>query len=236
MGAQDLRKTIDLKAPGEVFSLKGRLSAPAARKALSRLEEAGKVARISGAQGLYYVPKKGALGIIKPKRGDLIKALIGPEASAYRSGISLYNSWGLTTQVPGEVTIVSERWPRRAKVGSLNVEYRRARAPITESNIPLLQLLDALSDIKDIPDATPSEVVSNLKPRIKAWSKEQVKLAMKLVRKYPPGVRALLGALLEEVYGAKTAKPIRLMQNAGSVYQIGVTENALPLKEKWNIL
>ena len=144
MGAQDLRKTIDLKAPGEVFSLKGKLGAATTRKALSRLEEAGQVARISGVQGLYYVPKKGALGTIKPKRGDLIRALIGRDASAYRSGLALYNSWGLTTQVPGEVTIVSERWPRRAKVGGLNVEYRRARAPITESNIPILQVLPAL--------------------------------------------------------------------------------------------
>lgn len=236
MSTASLRKVISARKPGEVFSLKGMGGSASFRKAVSRLEEAGQIARVKGTQGLYYVPKQGALGTIKPKTGDLINALIGPDLKGYRSGVALYNLWGLTTQVPGEVTIVSERSPRRAVVESLNVQYRKARSPITEANVPILQVLDALKDIKNIPGATPTEVIPKLKRRIEKWSKEDAKLSIRLVRSYPPSVRALLGAILEDLYGPVVAKPIQSMLNPGSLYQIGVDEKRLPTKSLWSIL
>ena len=70
---------------------------------------------------------------------------------------------------------------------------------ITSSNIPLLRILDALRLIKDIPATSPDDCVMNICKAINALSMEQKRELAELSLAYTPYVRALLGAIYENM-------------------------------------
>lgn len=234
---QVVQSKITKLPPGEVFSSKSlNLERSATtRKILSRLEEKGVIQPVIGRQGFYFIPKKGIFGTIKPPRGAIIKALLDGENKGYRSGLFLYNKLGLTTQVPGKITIVCNMYPRTTFVEGLEVQYKRARAPITDENIPLLQCLDILMDIKTIPDTTPSRVLEQMAEKIKTLKKVDLKRMIKLSENYPKRVQALLGAIVENLFDADISKPLKKVTLSGSIYKVGVDRKILPNKSRWNI-
>ncbi|HAG91068.1 MAG TPA: hypothetical protein DCL41_04315 [Bdellovibrionales bacterium] len=235
--AQSIRNKIGKLTPGKVFSAKSlNLDGTATtRKILSRLEKKGAIQRVDGRQGFYFIPKQGVFGTVKPPRGVLVRALLTDENKGYRSGLSLYNKLGLTTQVPGNITIACNMFPRTTTVGGVEVQYRKARAPITKDNIPLLQYLDVFMDIKNIPDTTPGKIVKQMKEKLKGLEKSDVKRMIKLSDYYPKRVQALLGALLENLCGVEAAKPLKKVTQSGSIYKLGIKECELPNRAKWNI-
>lgn len=235
--ARNIEKKINRIPPGQVFSARtiNAEEAPCVRTIFSRLEDKGSIKRLEGAQGLYYVPTEGILGPRKPSRGSIIKALLTDKKSGYRTGLSLYNLLGLTTQVPGNVTIASNRAPRKVKVGNLDVEYRKARAPVTKSNTKLLQYLDVLQDIKLIPDTNPSEVVSSMNKRIGKLEPKELQAMLKLSRYYSKRVQALLGAILENNGNSDLSAKLKDVLKTGSVFNIKFNDSALPTKNNWNI-
>lgn len=68
----------------------------------------------------------------------------------------MYNALGLTTQVPATLTLASTR-PRRCLPARLRAVVRPA--PEVASDVPLLQWLEVLRDVRRIPDTTPGRVV-----------------------------------------------------------------------------
>ena len=236
--AKSIEKKIKQIPPGQIFSAKtiNAETAPSIRTIFSRLEDRGDIKRLQGTQGLYYIPIEGLLGgTRKPSRGSIIKALLNGKQRGYRTGLSLYNQIGLTTQVPGNVTIASNRAPRKVKIGNLNVEYRKAKAPVTKTNTQLLQYLDILSDIKLSPDTTPSMIVASMNKKIDSLEPRKLKEIVKLSRYYPKRVQALLGAILEYNNYTDLSSRLKKVLTSGSIFNIKVSSTVLPTKKNWNI-
>ena len=74
-------------------------------KAISRLIGKNKLKRLS--KGIFYRPKKGILGDIKPSDDELLRTFCfrNDQLVGYITGASLYNRLGLTTQIPKTITI-----------------------------------------------------------------------------------------------------------------------------------
>lgn len=94
---------------------------------------------------------------------------------------------------------------------------------ITSSNIPLLRILDALRLIKEIPATSPDECVTNICKAIEVLSQEEKQELAELSLAYTPYVRALLGAIYENM---------ELDTQVISSTLNGVTSYKLPISDK----
>lgn len=200
---------------------------------LSRLKRDGEIERLE--KGKYYVPKKTKFGILGPSKASIIEALLRGDDSSYISGIAVYNKLGPTTQIPNEITIVGRKYNRRTKVGRIKVKYVKGKAPVKKENVYLLQVLDAISDIKKIPDTSTNEIASILKERIQNLSLSDQRKIVDLSQYYRPYVRAIVGEILDEM-GLKEVESIRSSLNPLTVFKINISEKILPLKQNWNLL
>lgn len=72
----------------------------------------------------------------------------------YVSGLRLYNSLGLTSQVSGVIEIASNEKKRSLKFAGLRIRYVKAYGRVNKDDVSLMQLLDAIKDIYNIPDAS----------------------------------------------------------------------------------
>ncbi len=233
-----IEKKIEKLALGEVFSIDTLKidRSPAGRQALSRLEKRGVIKRVKGGQGVYYIPKKGLLGDMKPTRSAVLKVVLNGKKRGYRTGVSLFNQLGLTTQVPGVVTIATGASPQTTTIGGVDVKLVRAKAPVTDENIPLLQILDVLSNISKIPDSSPDAAFDVIVDKIQELKKKDLRTMVGIATDYyPKRTQALLGAYLDSQGEERMAKQIKRGINPGTVYNIGLSEKVLPTKSKWNI-
>lgn len=200
---------------------------------LSRLKKEGEIERLE--KGKYFVPKKTKFGKLGPSESSIIEGLLKGDENSYISGIAAYNKLGLTTQVPNEITIVGNKYNRRTQVGRIKVKYIKSKAPINKNDTFLLQILDALNDIKKIPDTSTSEVARILKFKIQSLSTVDKKKIIKLSQFYRPYVRAIIGEILEEV-GVKEVEEIKSQLNPLTMFKLNISEKILPLKENWNLV
>ena len=106
--------------------------------------------------------------------------------------------------------------------------------PITSSNIPLLRILDALRLVKEIPATSPDECVINICRAIGLLSLEQRNELVELSLAYTPYVRALLGAIYEDL-GFDT-EIISKTLNGVTSYKLPISDKALSNKRNWNIV
>lgn len=79
--------------------------------------------------------------------------------------------------------------------------------------------MDAIKFIKEIPDTTTSQSCKCIMTVIQNLDKKDRDELLMLAKKYPPMVRALLGAMVESIYGTKQSiaimeytKPSYLLQ------------------------
>lgn len=56
-----------------------------------------------------------------------------------------------------------------------------------------------------------------------------------LAKKYPPMVRALLGAMVESIYGTNKALPLWNTLNPLTFYNVKIDKQVLPEARKWRI-
>ena len=120
---------IKRRGPGFVFT-PGDLtrfgSRAAVDQALSRLTRAGAIRRIG--RGVYDYPKQSKrLGPLTPSAESSAAALARREGVRVQvSGARAANALGLSQQVPGRTTFVTEGTPRVRKIAGQTVEFRRA--------------------------------------------------------------------------------------------------------------
>ncbi len=199
---------------------------------LSRLFKKGVVKKIS--KGKFYKPKQTRFGEITPSDEEIAKSYL-VENSAYITGYGGYNQLGLTTQIPNVITIASSRVPSRIKVENVNIKFvpNIANSGVKETQI--LQILDALRDIKNIPDNSPNDVVLSIKKIVQKFDKEKINKMLELVNNYPPRVKAILGAILKEMGRWEEAYRLKEMLNPLTRYKIGISVNTLPNRDEWKI-
>ncbi len=208
----------------------------ALKMALNRLVASGKIVRLS--KGQFYKPEKSEFGILRPPEYQVVKDLLedNNKIVGYITGVSIYNKFGLTTQVSNTILIGTniDRKPR--KRGKYSIRFIKQKNTITNENIEKLQLLDAIRFIKRIPDADVSQSCSRIMSIIKQYSKVDQELLMKYGLKYNPGTRALLGAILDQVNDSINTDALYSSLNPATEFKLGIKDEVLITKEKWRIV
>ncbi|MBD2717256.1 hypothetical protein J7E24_15820 [Hymenobacter sp. ISL-91] len=234
---QRVRQQVLAYPPGELLTYADLVTEPAqfgaVAAALSRLSREGLLARY--AKGQYYRPQTGRFGTLKPSEGAVMRTLTAPagKVAAYPTGVALYNQLGLTTQVPAQLQVTTPK-PRRTRSPRMGFVVRPA--PEQASDVPLLQWLEVLRDLRRIPDARPDEVLSRVQRFIKGLSPARRSRLVELaLGQAPPRARAVLGAVLEQQADQKGAARLRATLNPLTTYRLGLSAAALPNCAAWNI-
>ena len=121
------------------------------------------------------------------------------EKRRYITGTAAFASMGLTTQISSSILVGTNKYRRPITRNGVKISFLLQENAITSSNIPLLRILDALRLIKDIPATSPDDCVMNICKAINALSMEQKRELVELSLAYTPYVRALLGAIYENM-------------------------------------
>ena len=148
----------------------------------------------------------------------------------------MYNQLGLSTQVSNIIQIGCANVRPATKRDQYKIVFVKQKNTITKENIPLLQILDAIKNIKKIPDASVVQSCKRFIAIIKELSNEQNKMLIKLVLKYPPSTRALLGSFMDQVRPELDTSILQKSLNPITKYKIGVGEDGLLNAQKWNIV
>ena len=155
----------------------------------------------------------------------------------YITGIKAYQERRLTTQLPNIIEIAIQGKPKPfQKIGNYQFRFVTRNFSFTDEQVPFLQLLDALKDIKRIPDTSISETIQTIKEILQLMTADEVKIMLELVYYYPLFVKALLGAILQEVYPTINLTKLFQTLNPLSVYKIGLKEDSLKYQKDWKIL
>ncbi len=205
-------------------------------KALNRMVKSGKIAKLS--KGKYYKPENTPFGDLLPKQREVVKDLLEEDGkiTGYLTGYSIYNQLGLTTQVSNTIQIGKNQIRPSFKRERYTISFIRQKNTITKENVPLLQILDALRYIKKIPDAPPAASCQRFLAILKDLSEKDKNTLVRLALKYPPAVRALLGALLEELCEESLTEPLYKSLNPITKYKLAGISKVLGTTEKWNIV
>ena len=237
--AQKIEKNIGRIALGVAFTYKElgieASEYPAAAKAIERLLKRGLISRVS--TGVFYKPKQTVFGTLKPSEEELLRPYLFDENKriGYITGNALYNKLGLTTQVPKNIKVACRGSRIITRIGSIEVSPIKSYVDVTNENYKLLELLDALKDFKIITDLDKKMAVRFLLDKIKILSEQEKEKMIRIALKYPPRVRAFLGALLSALKINGNTLLLKQSINPLSQYSYGISENELPTVINWNI-
>jgi hypothetical protein len=207
----------------------------AAAKAIERFLKKGLISRAS--TGLFYKPRKTVFGELKPNEEELLKPYLfeGNKRIAYITGTALYNKLGLTTQIPKIYKIASRSKRIDAQIGNIKIQDVKSYVDVTNDNFYLLEILDVLKDFKKIPDIDRDIAIRYIYNRINDFSESDQEKLIRIALKYPPRVRALLGAIFEFFKSTIKLDSLKKSINPLSVYNYGITQKQLPTIKYWNI-
>ena len=204
-------------------------------KALNRMVATGEIIKLS--KGKYYKPKETVFGRVSPDQYQVVKDFLGKgdKRIGYLTGYSVFNKLGLTTQISNTIQIGRNETRPALIRGMYKISFVKQKNTITENNIPLLQILDAIRFIRKVPDTTINNSCQRLLTIVNNLDENQQLQIVRLAKKYPPFVRALLGAILESLIGEKVVEPLAKSLNPITKYKIGVSSDCLPNINNWNI-
>src|SRR5207248_86303 len=115
-----VKERILRRGPNSLWSFRDFPNLPhaAVAKSLSRLAKSGIIVRTR--KGIYFYPKRTALGPSVPGVMDVInKSLRNSKNSiTFSGGLSSFHSLGITTQVPANYSILSNRAIKEIVVGN----------------------------------------------------------------------------------------------------------------------
>jgi len=236
----DIRMRIKNLPEGKTFGYNNlriaREDYTTAAKALERLQKQGVIKKVS--KGVFYKPEQTVFGELKPDYSELLRSYLFENGKriAYETGTSLYNRMGLTTQLAFRIKIASRGKRININRGTLKADAVKSYAEVTDSNYETLGILDAFKDMKRIPDCSETQAVSRLSAIVKKLNDKQIASLIKYALLYPPRVRALVGAILEN-NGSKLRglENLKASINPLTTIKLGLKETDLPNKSKWYI-
>ena len=204
-------------------------------KHLNRMVASGKINKLS--KGKYFKPQKTVFGNLLPDQYQIVKDLLEDDGKTigYITGYGYYNAMGLTTQVSNVIQIGKNETRPSFTRGRFKIAFIKQKNTITKQNIPLLRILDAIRNIKKIPDAPVNKSCIRLMVLLKELDKEQQESIKKLGLRYTRATRALLGALLEQIDASIDTNRLKKSLNPITVYKLAISDTVLPTAENWNI-
>lgn len=158
------------KEPGEAIFLSDihieNMTECNLRYHMKQLVDAGKIKRYK--HGVYYFPKSidGKEAIFNCDNYITARYLSHRgEQFGYYSNFTLANALGLTNQIPSILEIVTNNtsYPKKViKVDSQSYIIRKSAVKITNENINILRLLDALKNIDQTAEIADAEIYKRL--------------------------------------------------------------------------
>src|SRR5690606_39113849 len=141
-----------------------------------------------------------------------------------------------TAQVPFRTKIATAIRKNSIDRDLVKVDFVKSYIEVTEDNYQVLGLLDALKDIKDIPDTTVSNSIVIPSSVFKKLPKREIINLIESSLSYPPRVRGLLGAMLEDLgVSDQILQTLKESLNPFTKITLGVSENSLSTAKNWNI-
>jgi len=206
-----------------------------AAKALERLQTKGIIKKIS--KGVFYKPEQTVFGELKPDYNEQLKQYLYKNGKriAYVTGVSLYNQLGLTTQMAFRIKIASRSNRITINRGALKADAVKSYADVTDTNYELLGFLDAFKDIKQIPDSNVNTSIKILSAKIKNLNTKQITEIQKYALLYPPRVRAMVGAILENINTKISTRKLKESLNPLTKFELGLKQTDLSTINNWNI-
>ncbi|MEE1963913.1 DUF6088 family protein [Allomuricauda taeanensis] len=207
-----------------------------AAKALERLQKKGVIKKLS--KGIFYKPKITAFGELRPNEAQILKPYLFEDGKriAYITGTSLYNQLNLTTQVPSTYKVASAEKRIYINRGTIKAKPVKSYAPVTEGNYRMLGFLDAMKDLNSIPDVNKKSAVLIFLDLLEKMTIKELNELVKYALLYPPRVRALLGALLEQLDKGMDLKALKRSLNPLTTYAYDLNGTALTTQQNWNII
>lgn len=207
-----------------------------AAKVLERLQAKDVIKKIS--KGIFYIPQQTVFGELKPDYNEQLRPYLFEKGKriAYITGAYLYNQLNLTTQMAFRIKIASRGKRIFINRGAVKADAVKSYAEVTDSNYELLGFLDAFKDIRKISDSNTANSVKLLSGRIEELSEARREEMIKYALLYPPRVRALLGAVLEnQKTSSKGVKKLKESLNPLTTIKVGLKKSDLPTINNWNI-
>lgn len=203
--------------------------------ALNRMVIVGKLRKLS--KGRFYKPKRTEFGELVPDAFQVVKDLLEKDDKTigYFTGYSIYNKLGFTTQISNTIQIGVNKEKKRLIRGIYKIEFLRQPNRISKDIVPVLQILDCIRTIKEMPDTTVDASCSRLLNLIQKLEKQEYIQFERLAMHYNASTRALAGAMIERIKGLTESRVFFDSLNPSTKYQLGITEQTLPNRLKWKI-
>ena len=201
----------------------------AVAQALSRLAKSGVIERLS--KGVYYRARPTALGRSRPNPASLQK-LVSPRQKVYPAGLAAANLLGFTTQSGPQLELATSglSLPRKLVGNEAVIHTRRpeAWAGLTEMDAALLDFLRRGGQLTELSPAETTRKVLELLAEPGRFER-----LLKVARTEPPRVRAILGAIGEELGLAERGlRQLRATLNPLSRFAFGAL-HVLPNARIW---
>lgn len=218
---------VDLEISSERFA--------AAAKVLGRMVNEGVIQRSS--PGVYFKPKETSFGPARLSEEIIVRTYLfrNGKRCAYITGLGLFNRMGLTTQVPKVLQVASFDRRISAEVGNLRLKPVKSYVRVTDRNIVLLEILDVIKEFKNIPDIEPRIAIKFLRKKLNQLQANKVSEMVEVALKYPPRVRAMLGALLSVERPDINIGRLRASLHPLSKYDFGLSEADLAKAKEWKL-
>jgi hypothetical protein len=201
----------------------------AVAQALSRLTRAGMIERLT--KGVYYRSRETAFGKSRPNPLALQK-LACRQCVIFPSGIAAANLLGFTTQAAGrrEIATTAHSLPRKLIGSDVVIHTRRpaAWADLSESDAAMLDFLRRGGELSELsPEQTINKTLALLAEH------RRYEHLLKVAGSEPPRIRALLGALGENLgKNPRTLQQLKVALNPVSRFDFGIFA-ALPNARAW---
>lgn len=202
---EDLKKSFNPDEPifiDDIEKMYPDKSRPWIDKAIKLMVDKNQISRFS--TGIYYIPRQTILGpsFLNPQKVIAKKYLKDEDQTVgFFGGLSLLNMFGLTTQVPNTITVITNNEStrgRRIKLGKQDIYLSRPTVEISDSNYILLQFLEMIKLINF--DQLDEIELNNIKKYI-SENGITLKDVSKYCTSYPDSVskKILGGPLLESL-------------------------------------
>ena len=206
-----------------------RLPFSAVAQALSRLTRDGTIERLS--KGVYYRNRETTFGKSRPNP-VAIRNLAARRKTLFPSGIAAANLLGFTTQMPKQPEIATSALslPRKLVGNDTLIHTRRpeAWAGLTETDAALLDFLRHGGKFSEL-----SQEDTTRKLLVLLSERGCLSRLLKVADSEPPRVRAMLGALGEQLgSNDRILRRLRASLNSLSRFDFGML-TALPNAAAW---
>lgn len=89
---------------------------------------------------------------------------------------------------------------------------------------------------KEIPAASPDDVIKQIIVIVSALTQCEKERLTDLSIKYPPFVKAVMGAIMEKLGMVTLSERLRFSLNGVTYYKLPISESVLSNKKNWRIL